>query len=177
MATTEGYTRANTSAGSAERKLVYAQEYRDRATRAQALDVSYPQERQLRRLFPLSSASEKELKRNGRAVGPAHTEYAIIRAQIAQVQAGKGEKIDARQKRAVRVLNEPTGKGDPVKRLETWYRKAWGNDFNPKEFKGAGKGTGMAGLSGYASDYEPEEMYDIGWYDDSEWDLWEFVQY
>jgi hypothetical protein len=82
------------------------------------------------------------------------------------------------------VLREPLGGTNPVAELAQWYAIAYGNDYDASNFGGynppAAEGpTGDyygAGLEGYAGDYTEEELYDVGWSDIDEWDVWEFVE-
>lgn len=206
--------RSNTAAGSEERKAVYASEYANRNQRANAYHLSYGQVRQLKALYPLSTESKSELRRNKRNVASEHTRYVVIRAEIARAERGAGKRVGKDKRKAARIISSAPPIPAPIGALRGWYQNAFGNHYDASAFGGiAGTATTKGGrlvsddggisfgggggeygsndvrspdtdtihgasLYGYDEYSEIEtELFDIGWSDSDEWDLWDFGEY
>jgi hypothetical protein len=164
-------TRANTKPGTAARKAVYRSEYVKRGERSKQLGVTYAVARQLRVLYPLSSETRTELKRNKKNVGQEHTRYAIIRAQVQRARSTADKKLSKKQKRGARYAEQLPPMAFPTAALAAWYRNAWGSDYDPRAFSdvaGGPEGPPHKGEriaeeesigGGYGAATEDEEAY------------------
>ena len=119
------YTRANTLPGSAERKLVYAREYKARAAREREQSgVSYDTARKLRRLYPLSPVTKSQVKRKYGAanVTKQGTRYALTRAHIARGLVKAGKRVTTPQRQAIAAIKGlPDALVNPVDELGAFY--------------------------------------------------------